>query len=63
MKIMTVNGRIMSEGEVIVRLNMLESILREVQPVLGRAFFANYRDTKKADELHCKIIEMLREYN
>lgn len=33
----------------------LKELLRECQPVLKRAFFANYKDTNTANELYDKI--------
>jgi hypothetical protein len=33
----------------------LKELLRECQPVLRRAFFANYKDTNTANELYDKI--------
>ena len=33
----------------------LKSLLREIQPVLHMAFFANFKDSNKANELYDKI--------
>lgn len=33
----------------------LWKLLRETQPILGRAFFAHHEDTKKANELYDRI--------
>ena len=35
--------------------DQLKELLRECQPVLRRAFFANYKDTNTANELYDKI--------
>ena len=35
--------------------DQLRELLRECQPVLRRAFFANYQDQDKCDELRDKI--------
>ena len=37
----------------------LHLLLRELQPVLRRAFFANFNDQKKADELYDKITKVV----
>ena len=42
-------GAITKENE------QLRELLRECQPVLRRAFFANYQDQDKCDELRDKI--------
>ena len=42
-------GAITKENE------QLRKLLRECQPVLRRAFFANYQDQDKCDELRDKI--------
>lgn len=42
-------GAITKENE------QLRELLRECQPVLQRAFFANYQDQDKCDELRDKI--------
>lgn len=42
-----------------VRLAELEEIACELRPVLRRAFFANFEDTKKADALYDKIVKLV----
>ena len=46
-------GAITKENE------QLRKLLRECQPVLRRAFFANYQDQDKCDELRDKIGEVV----
>ena len=35
------------------------ALLRELQPVLRAAFFANYKDQNKADELYSRIAQIV----
>ena len=42
-------------GALVKENNRLKELLRECQPVLKRAFFANYKDTNAANELYDKI--------
>ena len=35
------------------------ALLREIQPILHNAFFANFKDTNKADELYDKITKIV----
>ena len=37
----------------------LKNLLREIQPVLHIAFFANFKDTNKANELYDKIVKIV----
>ncbi len=37
----------------------LRILLREIQPILYIAFFANFKDTNKANELYDKITEIV----
>lgn len=37
----------------------LKDLLREIQPVLHMAFFANFKDTNKANELYDKIVKIV----
>lgn len=51
-----VKAMIKAYVEEIDRLNLkYKSLLREVQPVLRAAFFANFKDQNKADELKNRI--------
>ena len=52
---MNINGKEMSEPEVRAYINDMKKLLRELQPVLRAAFFANYKDQNKADELKNRI--------
>ena len=42
-------------GALVKENDRLKELLRECQPVLRRAFFANYKDTNTANELYDKI--------
>ena len=42
-------------GALVKENDRLKELLRECQPVLRRAFFANYQDQDKCDELRDKI--------
>lgn len=42
-------------GALVKENDRLKELLRECQPVLKRAFFANYKDTNTANELYDKI--------
>lgn len=42
-------------GAITKENDRLKELLRECQPVLKRAFFANYKDTNTANELCDKI--------
>lgn len=42
-------------GALIKENEQLRELLRECQPVLRRAFFANYKDTNAANELYDRI--------
>lgn len=37
----------------------LKDLLREIQPVLRMAFFANFKDNSKANELYDKIVKIV----
>lgn len=50
-----INGKYYSETETKAYIGELRQLLREVQPVLRRAFFAHHSDTSKADELYDRI--------
>lgn len=52
---MNINGKEMSEPEIRAYINDMKKLLRELQPVLRAAFFANYKDQNKADELKSRI--------
>ena len=52
---MTINGKEMSEPEIRAYINDMKKLLREIQPVMRAAFFANYKDQNKADELKNRI--------
>ena len=52
---MNINNRELSEPEVRAYINDMKKLLRELQPVLRAAFFANHKDQTKADELRCRI--------
>lgn len=70
---MMINGRFYSEPELNQYLNdyarenkrladkvdELNDILREVQPVLRAAFFAHFEQTNKANELYDKIAKIV----
>ena len=67
---MNINNRELSEPEVKAmikayveetdRLNLkYKDLLRELQPVLRAAFFANHKDQTKADELRCRIDQIV----
>ena len=50
-----INGKEMSEPEIRAYINDMKKLLREIQPVLRAAFFANHKDQTKADELRSRI--------
>lgn len=52
---MIINNRELSEPEVKAYINDMKKLLRELQPVLRAAFFANHKDQTKADELKNRI--------
>ena len=52
---MNINNRELSEPEVRAYINDMKKLLRELQPVLRAAFFANHKDQTKADELKNRI--------
>ena len=52
---MNINNRELSEPEVRAYINDMKKLLREIQPVLRAAFFANFKDQNKADELKNRI--------
>ena len=52
---MNINNRELSEPEVKAYINDMKKLLRELQPVLRAAFFANHKDQTKADELKNRI--------
>ena len=52
---MMINGKEMSEPEIRAYINEMKKLLRELQPVLRAAFFANFKDQNKADELKNRI--------
>ena len=52
---MNINNRELSEPEIRAYINDMKKLLRELQPVLRAAFFANYKDQNKADELKNRI--------
>jgi len=52
---MNINNRELSEPEVKAYINNMKKLLREFQPVLRAAFFANYKGQNKADELYSRI--------
>ncbi len=54
-----INGKEMSEPEVRAYINDMKKLLREVQSVLRAAFFANYKDQNKADELYSRIAQIV----
>lgn len=56
---MNINGKEMSEPEVRAYINDMKKLLREIQPVLRAAFFANYKDQNKADELYSRIVQIV----
>ena len=56
---MNINNRELSEPEVRAYINDMKKLLREIQPVLRAAFFANFKDQNKADELRCKIDQIV----
>ena len=56
---MNINGKEMSEPEVKAYINDMKKLLRELQPVLRAAFFANYKDQNKADELYSRIAQIV----
>lgn len=56
---MIINNRELSEPEVKAYINDMKKLLRELQPVLRAAFFANHKDQTKADELRCRIDQIV----
>lgn len=52
---MNINNKELSEPEVKAYINDMKKLLRELQPVLRAAFFANFKDQNKADELKNRI--------
>lgn len=40
-------------------MKKVKELLRETQPVLRRAFFANYKDTDKSNELYDRIVKIV----
>lgn len=52
---MNINNRELSEPEIRAYINDMKKLLRELQPVLRAAFFANFKDQNKADELKNRI--------
>jgi hypothetical protein len=56
---MIINNRELSEPEVKAYINDMKKLLREIQPVLRAAFFANHKDQTKADELRCRINKLV----
>lgn len=56
---MTINGKEMSEPEIRAYINDMKKLLRELQPVLRAAFFANFKDQNKADELYSRIAQIV----
>ena len=52
---MMINGKYYSESEAKAYIGELRQLLREIRPVLRRAFFAHHSDTSKADELYDRI--------
>lgn len=46
---------IKEKGQLLKANEVMKNLLRETQPVLRRAFFANYKDTNTANELYDKI--------
>lgn len=54
-----INGKEMSEPEIRAYINNMKKLLRELQPVLRAAFFANFKDQNKADELYSRITQVV----
>jgi len=52
---MNIGGKWYTETEAAAYVMELEKLLRESLPVLRRAFFANYQDQDKCDELRERI--------
>ncbi|MBP5431574.1 hypothetical protein [Ruminococcus sp.] len=50
---------IKEKGKLLKDNEDMKNLLRETQPVLRRAFFANYKDTNAANELYDKITEIV----
>lgn len=50
---------IKEKGKLLKANEDMKNLLRETQPVLRRAFFANYKDTNAANELYDKITEIV----
>lgn len=54
--LMSEADRLIKEKGQLLKVNEdMKNLLRETQPVLRRAFFANYKDTNAANELYDKI--------
>ena len=56
---MNINGKEMSEPEIRAYINDMKKLLREIQPVMRAAFFANFKDQDKADELYSRIAQIV----
>lgn len=56
---MNINNKELSEPEIRAYINEMKKLLRELQPVLRAAFFANYKDQNKADELYSRIAQIV----
>ena len=58
--LMSEADRLIKEKGQLLKVNEdMKNLLRETQPVLRRAFFANYKDTNAANELYDKINKMI----
>lgn len=58
--LMSEADRLINEKGKLLKANEdMKNLLRETQPVLRRAFFANYKDTNAANELYDKITEIV----
>lgn len=70
---MYINGKWYTEPELEAKISQLvadkkrleriskeyKELLNKIQPILGRAFFANFMDQDKADELRCRIDQIV----
>lgn len=70
---MYINGKWYTEPELEAKISQLvadkkrleriskeyKELLNKIQPILERAFFANFKDQDKADELRCKIDQIV----
>lgn len=56
---MNINNKELSEPEIRAYINEMKKLLREIQPVLRAAFFANHKDQTKADELYSRIAQIV----